>query len=1020
MILSTRRRAGILPVILFLTALLAAGVALADESFGRNKVQYEVRDWRVFETANFRIYFADGYEELARFGGQILEDSYASVRIDLGQDVIERVPIIIYPSPGDFRQTNVTLSILGEGTGGFTESFKTRVVIPFNGSYEDFRHVIVHEMAHAITFDLLLGRKPATSVSNRIFELPLWMAEGISEWESICWDVESDMYLRDAVLNDYVVPLNYLYGFLAYKEGARVINYLAKRYGRRKIGEILGKGQIHITADKTLKAAIGRNQEELYEDWLNLKKREYFPEFGIRKRPEDIAEQLTSREESGGYYNVMPSFSPDGHRVAFVSDRSDYLDLYIRDVITGATRRVARGQRSGEAVTFHPFRSRPGWSTKGEYLAYSRASGGRDEIVIRETEDWDIHRVIRPAGVEEISSPAFMPGDTALAFGALAGDQADIYLKKIGPKSARRLTNDRWDDRFPSFSPDGRYLAFASDRPIAEPERDFDLENYSGESAQMSAQPGEPEDYPFGNYNIWILDLEADTLHPLTTDGLGNDQPSWSPSGKKTAYTSERNGVRNIWIADLDSDTHLPYTDLLSGAFSPTWDSDSKKLIFSAFYDGGFDLYYYKELAHLDSLEPTPFFLSRDTLCDYAEYEGSASDFSDISGDMKKYNFRASGSESEELPPPEQEDEEYTPEFSVDLVTGALGYDTYYGFMGQTYLMFSDMLGNHRILLITDLLDDLENSTVFARYDLLKYRTDFAITGYHYMDYFWDNRDILFSDRVYGGSAEASYPFSQFERVQASAQGFVVQREFLGAPAGTPLPEDISPFNLKFSAAVVKDNSLWKSTGPLNGTRAKLALEYVPPVSENSLDFVAARFDYRKYVHLGEGYGLALRAAAGTAQGDKPPVYWMGGTEYWLNWKLATTDVYSLRDIYFSRMVLPLRGHEYFAYSGQSYAICNLELRYPFVKRLSLGMPPLEIGGINGALFADIGAVAGEDLDDFRGWKNGGFEDVKMGVGVGARAWFWMFLFKYDLAWRTDLRDVAAKPYHHLSLGAEF
>jgi hypothetical protein len=44
-----------------------------------------------------------------------------------------------------------------EGVGGFTEVFKNRMVIPFTGSYEDFRHVLHHELTHAVMFNLLYG-----------------------------------------------------------------------------------------------------------------------------------------------------------------------------------------------------------------------------------------------------------------------------------------------------------------------------------------------------------------------------------------------------------------------------------------------------------------------------------------------------------------------------------------------------------------------------------------------------------------------------------------------------------------------------------------------------------------------------------------------------------------------------------------------------------------------------------------------------------------------------------------------
>ena len=987
---------------------LVAAMTIFAEDFGRNKVQYDYTKWKYFESDDFRLYYAEGYSGLAHFAVGVLEEAYVRVSSDVGHGITERIPVVIYPSPSDFQETNITMSILGEGVGGFTESFKTRVVLPFDGSYEDFRHVLVHEMAHGVVFDKLLGRGPISAFSSRrVFQMPMWLAEGISEWESICWDVESDMYLRDAIVNDYAVPLERLSGFLAYKEGASVVGYLARRYGRRKIGEILGKGQVHITPDGALKSAIGKDQKQLYEDWLETKKREYFPEYGFRKRPEDIAERITDHTKDRSYFNVMPAFSPDGHSVAFLSNAKDLVDLYIVDVITGKRKRIARGQTKGSAESFHPFRSRPGWSEKGEYLAYSRKHGGSDEIAIRSAKDWKLFRTMAFEGLKEISSPTFVRGDTAIVFSALSKDRSDLYIARFDGTSPKKITDDRWDDKMPSVSPDGRYIAFSSDRPV-----DGGRGVSSGNDGQLSSEPIEGE-FPFGHYNIWIYDIEADSFAPFTVDGLGNDQPAFSPDGNRIAWTSEANGIRNIWIAYLDEPHRdRPYTDLLSGAFTPTWDPDGKSLVFSAFDDAGFDLFVMREFSPLDSLVETPYFLGRDTMCLFDEAQ--AKDFPYRGGDLRDYRAPA-GDEA-----PDSTERNYTPQFSVDMVTGVVGYDTYYGFVGQSYLSLSDVLGNQQIDLSTDLFDDIENSTIFVSYRYLAHRTNFGASAYHYKDYFWDNRDRIFSDRVMGASVSVEYPFSQFDRIEATVGGTYIERDFLGVPVGDEWPASEKPFNARLSAGAVRDNSLWGNTGPLAGSRLKVAAEYVPNISGSAMDFYAGRFDLRRYIHFGSGYSLAMRGAAGAARGKKPPQYWLGGSSQWLNYRVANDDIYSIGNIYYSRMILPLRGYDYFEYSGQTYAIANLEFRYPFVQYLKLGMPPVTIGGINGAIFMDVGAVAGTDLHDFRGWKDSRLDDIKMGVGIGARAWFWWLLFDYDLAWKTDIAGIAPKPYHHISLGAEF
>jgi Tol biopolymer transport system component len=994
-----------------LVVLAMVGVTHA-ESFGRNKVQYETFEWRTVQTPHFKFYYPAGFDELALRAGEVLEGALPQLVHDLGQRPIDEFPVIIYPTQADFQETNVIQSILGEGTGGFTESMKTRVVVPFNGSYEDFRHVLVHEVAHAMTFDKIYGRGPGKQfAASSVFNIPLWFAEGISEFESICWDVESDMYLRDAVLNGYVVPLSRLYGFLAYKQGASVVSYIATRYGRKKIGEIIGKGQVYIQPDEALKAALGRTQDEIYEEWLNFKRREYFPEFGFRSRPEDIAERITDHEKDGSYFNVMPSFSPDGQHVAFISNRKDYIDLYLVDILTKKKHQIAKAERTFSAQSFHPFRSRAGWSSDGKFLIYSRKAGGSDEIAVHNVHTGKIQRTFAFEGIREISSPIFLPGDTALVFSGLSGDRTDIYLHHFGRSGPVKITDDLYDDRFPTISPEGRYLAFSSDRPIFGDEPPDSSEEASGQMVSP-----EHSDLEFGRYNIWIYDFEADTLSPLTTDGEGNDSPVFSPEGGRIAYTSERNGVRNIWIAELGEDViHRPYSDLLSGAFAPTWDPDGRKIVFSAFYNGGFDIFYMKELTSLDSLVPTPYMFHRDTLCP-AEMIDDPDPRGRITGDLRRPKTDSSGKEkARDLYTPKK----YKPEFSIDLVAGAVAYDTYYGFRGLTQIMFSDMLGDQQFYIATDLLDDLENSTVYALYANYGRRVNFAVMGYHYKNYFWRSYSEYFSDRVFGGLTSIEYPFSQYERIQLNADGFFVDRHYYAVPAGSGL-HDVMPFNLRMELSAVRDNTLWKSTGPLRGTRSKIAVEYVPKIGENSLSYVGARADLRKYYHFGRGYGFAMRLAAGGVKGDNSPVFWLGGSENWLNWQSVRRDYFDIDRFYFSNFVLPMRGYPYFAFEGKYYGLMNLELRYPFVKRIDLGFPPITIGGINGAFFADFGGVAPENIREFKGATDGRLDDLKMSIGFGARSWIWWFLFYYDLAWSTDLGEISPKPTHHFGIGTEF
>ncbi|HDI83110.1 MAG TPA: biopolymer transporter Tol, partial [candidate division WOR-3 bacterium] len=124
---------------------------LSQYPFGQNKVQYKEYKWMTNETTHFTIYYHTGDEPLVSFGESVLESTYDFLKRDLFYREMkneEKIPVIIYGSHNEFEETNILLERIPESVGGFTESFKNRVVVPFDGSYKDFRHVLSHELVH--------------------------------------------------------------------------------------------------------------------------------------------------------------------------------------------------------------------------------------------------------------------------------------------------------------------------------------------------------------------------------------------------------------------------------------------------------------------------------------------------------------------------------------------------------------------------------------------------------------------------------------------------------------------------------------------------------------------------------------------------------------------------------------------------------------------------------------------------------------------------------------------------------
>ncbi|MEJ2238946.1 MAG: hypothetical protein P8X82_11665 [Gemmatimonadales bacterium] len=97
--------------------------------FGQNKVQHRRLDFSVIETEHFDIYYYDGERAAAIDGARMAERAYDRLSRLLNHRYRERQPIILYASHSEFQQNNVTN--IGEGTGGVTEPYRHRVLLPF-------------------------------------------------------------------------------------------------------------------------------------------------------------------------------------------------------------------------------------------------------------------------------------------------------------------------------------------------------------------------------------------------------------------------------------------------------------------------------------------------------------------------------------------------------------------------------------------------------------------------------------------------------------------------------------------------------------------------------------------------------------------------------------------------------------------------------------------------------------------------------------------------------------------------
>jgi Tol biopolymer transport system component len=1019
-------------LLILLIAVLTFGISsLSAQGFGQNKVQYKDFDWRYIQSEHFDVYFYDGGYDIARFTAEVAESAYVALQHDFQYDLAERVAIITYKSHNDFQQTNVISSYLPEGVGGVTELFKNRVVVPYEGSYSQFRHVIHHELVHAVMNDMLYGGSIQSLITGQVAQVPLWVSEGLAEFESLRWDTRLDMVVRDATLTGYLPPIEFL-DYFPYQGGASVFRYIAQKYGSEKIGEILNKIKGSFSFQNAFKSAIGIDFKELTEEWQRSMKREYWPDIADRKEPSEIAKPLTDHRDDGSYFNSSAAISPQGDKLVFLSNKDGKMSIYLMDVLEGeVVRRLIKGETDLNFEELHFLEPGFGWSPDGTQITLAAKAGDSDALYIFDInrETYDQYKF----DLDGIFSTSWSPVGDEIAFVGNKDGASDIYIFDIESEEIEQITDDVFSDADPSWSPDGTRLLFTSDR---------------GSNITRQYKPSEFDMHlhDYENEDIYIINRDGSNMQRLTDAKTKEGYPIFAPDGERVAYASEQNGISNIYIHELESGQSWPITNLITGAYQMSWDQKAHKIVFTSFYRGGYDIYLLKDPLNLEpvQLEPTEYFKRLERGDDVylvhnlkikrqKKEKEDDGDQAPLVRDYSKYVFaemnRRTAQKAEKITLNEAEYKSsdgdykinrYKIKFSPDLINGAAGYSTYFGLQGFTQILLSDMLGNHQIYIGTNLVFDLRNSNISAQYWYLPNRTDWGFGAFHISNFFRTFGEGLIRFRNYGASLLMSRPFDKFTRMDFGLTWFNVNKEFIEIPtAPTEQVQTLLP-----SAALVHDQVEWGMTGPKNGTRASFSVLASPKYAFNSLEFGTVKFDYRRYLELFSGYSLAFRINAGTSLGRNAQRFFLGGVPNWLNRTFkGGLRINNIEDIYFSEFVTPLRGAAYYERDGNSFGLANFEFRFPLIPYLQLGFPPIRFGNIQGVAFTDIGTAW--DNSDF--WyatridENGKevFDDIVMGYGVGARIFFLGFLVRFDVAWRYDISYVS-KPIYYWSFGADF
>ena len=590
--------------LIFITQVVSGQVSPANLNYSYNHL-----DWKTVESDHFLVHFQTGNQESALAISAIAEEIFDPV-----------TSLYNYAPSG---KTSIVLRDREDISNGAAYFFDNKIDIwlpsldtPFRGTHSWYSNVIMHEFTHIVQLgasmkrnnkipaiylqwlsyedirrpDVLYGfPKGIVTLPLSTVRIPAWFAEGTAQYqrENVYhdfWDTHRDMLLRTRILKGTQLSLTDMGTFssktslereLVYNQGFSFTSYLTDRFGESIIAEMtrLSSKQRNGNFVNVIELATNTSADVLYDEWISSEKMRY------QTQTDSLSVTVASLMEEKGSYNLYPAVSPDGDKIAYISDQfegSGITKLVIKDLNTLANEELTLGHSTHSsnvqgiahslthfrsALQFDRVRNRFSFTEDGQKIVYSHKNLNEkgemyDDLYIANLETESIRQITKNA---RITDPVWDSYKTSIV--AVQQQDGRQNLVFVDPESGR-----------------------------VNPITDFTL----GTTVYTPAWTADKSEIVFsaasdGNRNLYTYQMDSGIVKPiLVHPDIDIRDPFIDEKTGEIYFSSDKTGIFDIYKIDRNLKTIEKITEVTGGAFMPFVKDGS--LFYSEFHHDGYKI----------------------------------------------------------------------------------------------------------------------------------------------------------------------------------------------------------------------------------------------------------------------------------------------------------------------------------------------------------------------------------------------------------------------------------------------